>query len=211
MSYFLPLKDANTKKSKTEIYNCSNITDKITIKTLSKIEIKKQRLISRQKSKKITLQKIEEERLETACQLNKLKKELEKQQQKLLNIEEGDDISGTESLTLTFTHFKTLQNGLEILYFVLKNNIYLKKYHAFTKIVLHAKENNQVIIISPPTPINSNQKQLTIYDNNNITQSTNGDMVNDKSSFHKSNTIKSNILTINNNYVNDKHKSFQIK
>ena len=70
MSYFLPLKDANTKKSKTEIYNCSNITDKITIKTLSKIEIKKQRLISKQKSKKITLQKIEEERLETACQLN---------------------------------------------------------------------------------------------------------------------------------------------
>ena len=112
-------------------------------KNISKIE-KKRKILEEKKRQKDNFRKIlERQRLQNEKDIAELEKEIEQQKLKEGKVEEGLSVSMTESLSMSFDSSKRIQNGLELLNFIINSNARMTKIKIFNTLLSKYHEEQQ--------------------------------------------------------------------
>ena len=137
--------------------NSNNINTTDVKEKISYIDQKRNKLITKKNAKGKLIERLEKDRIESENELELLRRGVEEQQQKLNRITEGnaDEVSETESLSLSLTHNQNIKNGLEILSFCINNYNHILKLKAFSQLYLlyttSTPSNSKPFIKKPPT------------------------------------------------------------
>lgn len=100
-------------------------------KNLAIIENKKKLLEEKKNYKKQYLSILENQLKENEEDIKRLENQIRNQQIKAGKIEEGLSVSMTESLSMSFNSSKKIENGLELLNYIVTSNIQMKKNQNF--------------------------------------------------------------------------------
>ena len=112
-------------------------------KNISKIE-KKRKILEEKKRQKDNFRKIlERQRLQNEKDIAELEKEIEQQKLKEGKVEEGLSVSMTESLSMSFDSSKRIQNGLELLNFIINSHARMTKIKIFNTLLSKYHEEQQ--------------------------------------------------------------------
>ena len=128
-------------------------------KNLSKIE-KKRKILEEKRKQKDNFKKIlERQRLQNEKEIAELEKAIEEQKEKEEKVERGLSVSMTESLSLSFDTSKRIQNGLELLNFILVSNVRMKKIQIFNILLSKFHEEQQQELVQKKKPVHTVARQ----------------------------------------------------
>ena len=128
-------------------------------KNLSKIE-KKRKILEEKRKQKDNFKKIlERQRLQNEKEIAELEKAIEEQKEKEGKVERGLSVSMTESLSMSFDTSKRIQNGLELLNFILVSNVRMKKIQIFNILLSKFHEERQQELVQKKKPVHTVARQ----------------------------------------------------
>ena len=130
------------------------IDDKRNIRKIQS-KTKKLELLKRRKKEYLNLIEIQMKKRE--LEMKTLEEQINKQNEKYSRLYEGESVSNTESYAGDFNDDSQIENGLELLAFVFKNNLAFNKLHFLEKLAYFYGKKEEV----SPTPFRSEKKRRT--------------------------------------------------
>ena len=158
-AFFNALRQSDMSDNSNNI-NTAGVKDK-----LSYIDQKRNKLLTKKNAKGKLIERLEKDRIESENELELLRRGVEAQQQKLNRITQGnaDEVSETESLSLSLTHNQNIKNGLEILSFCINNYNHILKLKAFSQLyLLYTKSTTTTNNVSKPFIKKPPTKRFTV-------------------------------------------------
>ena len=143
-----------------ESKNEGNQEKKIDEKNIKKIHSKTKKLELLKRRKKEYLELIEIQMKKRELEMKTIEEQINKQNMKYSKLYDGESVSNTNSIVSDLNPYIQIENGLELLKFIFKNNIAFKKLNFLEQLINYAK-NKKEEKTTTNIPIRTSKKRKT--------------------------------------------------